>query len=338
MAKSGKILLALLAALAILLTLMSCGKTDNKDDPATVPTSDQTQPTEPDVPAIATDVDPSDVTETTTEDITSTTGVDVTSTEATTEGTTLSGQTTTTGKITGTAINTTTTTTRTTTTTTTTARIPHTIEEIVTYYNTSANKVKTDKPGYKSRERTIIDKNKIKISSKALDAIAPGILDLVSKKWLNWTDYSTTSAGSSHNGFFVSGQSWSSKCKADWVKSATCTESGNTYNIKITLNDENLPELPKEPLNTHHGQVIKVMTWNDIQGGLQEINQIDINRWNATYSGSYVQCEVDKTTGNMKKATFHMDSQVDMEVKVVILGTHTVSLPLAQEYEFEMNY
>ena len=224
----------------------------------------------------------------------------------------------------------------TTATTVATARTPATVAEIVAFYNDAANRVKTQRLGYTLVARTHIDRDAIVVHNWVLNAFAGPALS-IAERWMDWSEPEVVAPGASHNGFFVAGQSWSSRLQPDWVQSAAITPRGNEYHIRIVLRDERVPQLPVDQTATRHGQVMKVFTQAEIADEANNIPGIEIRQWDALYSGSYVEAIVCTATGNMKRARFFINSQVEAEIGVVG-STARASLPLAQEYVFTLNY
>ena len=104
--------------------------------------------------------------------------------------------------------------------------------EIVSYFNTAANKVKTGKPAL-----TYTTTGKM-----SAFGLSDGFSD----------DGSTRKGQNLDQRFPVIGQSWASKLPASAVKSAERTLSNGVYTLKITMNDE------KDVLNigtSAHGKV-----------------------------------------------------------------------------------
>jgi len=206
-----------------------------------------------------------------------------------------------------------------------TTGVPKTKTEIIDYFNEAMRKIRADKPGYTNQERTIIDDTKISSSKGWINTIAPPIIRMAKGIWSNWTDPSVKAKGADHSGLrpIVDIQ-------PAWVKSATCTESGSNYNIRISFVDERVRELPIKEEDTMHGKVIAAFTKGDIADGAGDVG-VDISKFDSRYSGCYIDCSINKTTGAMVKMTTYNNAQVDLEAKVPVLGTLDASLPLAQE-------
>ena len=220
--------------------------------------------------------------------------------------------------------------------TTSETRTPETLAEIVAFYNDAANRVKTQRLGFSQTDRTHIDSDAIVIHNRALNAVAGSVLTFA-ERWMDWSEPVVVPRGACHNDFFVAGQSWSSRLQPAWVQSATLTPRGGDYHIRIVLRDERVPYLPVNQTTTRHGQVMKVFTQAEISDEAGLIPGIDVQEWNALYTGSYVEAIVCAATGNMKHARFFINSQVDMQIRVTV-GTFGASMPLSQEYVFTLNY
>ncbi|MDR1927938.1 MAG: hypothetical protein LBQ33_04795 [Oscillospiraceae bacterium] len=208
---------------------------------------------------------------------------------------------------------------------------PTTTAEIVAYFNAAANKVKTAKPGYSHKARTIIDDKKVSSPNGFINTVAPPIINMAKGFWSDWSEPNVVAKGSNHNDFPVSGQSWSSKLDPSWVKSATCTTQGSSYKIRIVLKDERVATLPTDQTKTKHGQVIKAFTKGEIADGASEMG-VDISTFDCTYSGNYIEYTVDIATGNVKSATYYTSATVHLIAKYGL--TVDATLPLAQEHVY----
>ena len=210
---------------------------------------------------------------------------------------------------------------------------PSTKAEIVDYFNAAYKKVKADKPGYSFRERTVIDKDGIVSSKSWLENIASLVLPVAERSFSQWSDPEVTAKGADHSDLppYVD-------IDPKWIKSATCTESGGNYQIRMSLVDESVPELPKNNRNTIHGKVLDrgVFNWDAVIGGVEQIPvvKIEISKFACDYSGSYIDATVNKTTGALVKVTTWTSCQADVIAKVPIFGELDASVPLGNESEY----
>ena len=287
----AKLLKRLLALGAAVVLLFACAACNgNKPDPE--PNAEETSTTEPD-----------------TLDVVVTSGVDDTSEPETTEEPSSEDVTTTAEATTG---------------------VPQTKAEIVEYYNAAVKKVKDEKPGYVMNDRVHIDDQRIWISSKLLDAVAPGIIRMAKGAWSNWSDDRVTAKGASHDGFPTRDD-----IQAAWIKSATCTESGGNYQIRLNLVDERVAPLPTDNKGTIHGKVMDRGVWTTgaIKDGAADAG-VDISRWDSTYSGSYINATINKTTGAIVQVFYYVDCVADVTVKVPIIPKQDAKIPLANECRY----
>ena len=207
-----------------------------------------------------------------------------------------------------------------------TTGVPKDKAEIVAYFNEAMAKVKADKPGYTFQERTHIDDTKISSSNRLLNTIAPPIVRAAKGAFSKWTDPSVKAKGADHSGLPPYAE-----VNPSWIKSATCTESGGNYIIRLNLVNENVPKLPHDNKTTIHGKVLDrgVFNWDAVMGGVEEIGMVDINEFACAYSGSYVEAVFNKTTGAAVKITTWTACQADVVAKVGF--TLDASVPLANE-------
>ena len=211
---------------------------------------------------------------------------------------------------------------------------PGTKAEILAYYNAAVKKAKADKPGYSVSERTLIDDKKISSSKGWINSVAPGIVSMARGSFSKWSDPEVTAKGASHSDLPPFAD-----IKAEWVKSASCTESGGNYQIKIVLIDERVPDLPENSRNTIHGQVLRngVYTRPSIQDGADTIGGLEINKFACHYSGCYLDATVGKAAGAIAKITTLVSCQADVEAKLPVFGTLDASVPLANESLYTFN-
>jgi len=210
---------------------------------------------------------------------------------------------------------------------------PSTKAEIVDYFNAAYKKVKTEKPGYTFRERTVIDKDGIRSSKSWLENVASMVLPIAENAFAKWGDPEVTSKGADHSDLppYVN-------VEPKWVKSATCTENGGNYIIRLSLVDESVPVLPKDSRTTIHGRMLDRGVYNhgSVIDGIEQIPviKIEINTFACDYSGSYLDAAINKATGAVVKVTTWTTCQANVEAKVPLFGVLDASVPLANESEY----
>ena len=213
-----------------------------------------------------------------------------------------------------------------TTTAEATTGAPKSKPEIIAYVNEVMNKVREEKPGYTSQERTVIDDSKLTSSNGATKGLAKTAISVSKGLWSKWSDPSTKAKGSDHNGVAPKVDLQNS-----WVKSASCTDNGGTYQIRINLADERVPELPTDEKSTIHGKISTAYTKGQIADGASKAG-VNIQKFDGLYTGSYIDMTVDKATGLPKKINVYISVQADMVAKLLV--TVDASLPLANERQY----
>jgi len=209
---------------------------------------------------------------------------------------------------------------------TTMAGKPATKAEIVAYVNTVMTNVRTVKPGYSMQEITHIDEDGITSSRGAIKTLAKGAVALSKGFWSKWTDPKVKEKGDDHNGVNPK-----TDLQESWVKSASCSESGNTYTIRVNIIDERVTKLPENEKDTMHGKIMMAQTKGGIEDGAAQIG-IKMSKAEILYSGSYIVLTVNKTTGLPSKITAYTNYKLDMVADV--LGGIDAVIPLANEKMF----
>lgn len=211
------------------------------------------------------------------------------------------------------------------------AKAPSTVAEIVAYYNAAANKVKVDKPGYTLTTTNVI--GEITSSSGSIEWLAGQIVPRFS------TDPVVTTAPKGDNGKFpVKGQSYGSKLEPSSLKNATIIDKGTYYEIKMNFKDEKLSDLPKDITKTKHGQAFNVLSYDEVYNETDKFKAFaNIQSFAPTYSGSYIQCKIEKSTGNLLEAIYYcVNTSV---IKAKALGANIdANVPFGNKEAYKLNY
>lgn len=211
----------------------------------------------------------------------------------------------------------------------TTSSVPTTVEEIVKYFSASANAVKKDKPGFTITETPAVDEIKIgKGSATIVNAIKTAAMKFVKPS------EKSAKKGEDHSVFPVENQSWSCKLDSSFVKKAECKKSGNYYLISIYLKDEALSALPKKPDDCNTGKAVNVLTDEQIGDILGSIPLLKVSRFSPTYTGCYINCKINASTGKMVEATYYMRNIVGISANTSIEAT----VDFAIKQEIKINY
>lgn len=294
MAKLLKSVLAIGLAALLLFAFAACKKSD-PPQPTTAGITDEITTTEPE-----------------TLDVAATTDFEET-TEATVDGTTAEAPGTVPGETTTEAP-------------TTMAGKPVSKAEIVAYVNAVMTNVRTAKPGYSMQEITHIDGDGITSSRNGIKTLAKGVVSLSKSFWSKWTDPKVKAKGDDHNGVNPK-----TDLQESWVKSASCSESGNTYTIRVNIIDERVTKLPENEKDTMHGKIMMAQTKGGIEDGAAQIG-IKMSKAELFYSGSYILLTVNKATGLPSKITAYTNYKMDIVAD--LFGGVDAVIPLANEKVF----
>ena len=192
---------------------------------------------------------------------------------------------------------------------------PSSIEDIVAFYNTAVNKVK---PQAKSITRTYHHVN-IPTDSLELPSAIQGIGESAIKQFVKGSDepeYWTTKEDF-NLGFPVGGTDYSSKMTPDMVKSATCTDNGKTYTVKIVLKDVSIVNPKKGQGYAGVFNTVSASTFDDINIPTVTFEKVSIRGINGS-----IKCTIDKETQRVTDITFENTDILDLSVKVAFSNLH----------------
>ncbi len=196
-------------------------------------------------------------------------------------------------------------------------------EELVAYFNTCANKVKTD--------ATKVVKNFEKRSVG--DIVVPGALQSTAETMMNKYMADDTepivyaTKEEIRDNFIVPNQDYVSCLKASDVVKSDCKDNGKEYVIYLKIKDEKNPRA-----GSGVGAVCDVIETYEIAdkaGSLLE-----------EFSTSYYNCEItatiDKETGRMTHAVYK--TPLKMLMVVNMFGTHSVGADITFEKDYSITY
>ena len=214
---------------------------------------------------------------------------------------------------------------------------PSTKVEIVAYFNESVNRVKTDRPGYIWSDCVNIDKDNIECDNKLLNAAVPTVLGAVKSiaKFGEWQTQPSVAKGADHSNFPVAGKSWASKLDASFVKSATCTENGSCYTIKIVLMNEDVSTLPKDASTLRTGKVMNAWDSSLMEDAKAAEPFVTITKFQTNYRNASITCTIDKATSRLKTITYSLNSIFVVDVKQ--FGSAHATVPFGKEEKYIMS-
>lgn len=179
-----------------------------------------------------------------------------------------------------------------------------TTAQIVSLFNTAANKAKT---GAKSIQVVYTGTNQVGEASignsSTLKRIANKLISSnVGENKKGEKTYTSAADKKAH--FPVSGQAWSSKLTASDLKSATATESGGVYTITLNVKDDTTPNAVAG--TGHIGKCGNLITKQSIvdgagSAGMAVIKEDSIK---VTYKDTQIVATVNKSTGKLITANY----------------------------------
>ncbi len=196
---------------------------------------------------------------------------------------------------------------------------PSTVEEIVAYFNECANKAKTDATKIvKNYEKRKVGEIKVPDS---LQSTAEKLLATAMKDDTEPQEYKTKEE--IRENFIVPNQSYVSKVKVSDLKTATCKDNGETYEIYLKLKDEKNPVSGKGV-----GSVCDVIESAEVAEKAPSF----LKEFSTYYSNCEVKATIDKKTGRLIHAIY--TTPVRMDVVVDLFGTHsaTVNFTFIKDY------
>ncbi len=198
-----------------------------------------------------------------------------------------------------------------------------TTEEIVAYFNTSANKIKTDATKVvKNYEKRIVGELKV---PDALQATAESIISSSMKDDTEPIVYATKQE--IRDNFLVPNQDYVSVLKAEYVETAICNDKGKEYEIYFKLKPEKNSTSGKGV-----GSVCDVIEAYEVQEKAPSFLK--------EFSTSYYNCEVkaiiDKESGRVTHITY--STPVTLNVVVSLLGTHSATIGFTFVKDYTITY
>jgi hypothetical protein len=206
---------------------------------------------------------------------------------------------------------------------------PQSVAEVLNYFNTVMDSVKTDKPAVAPK----VSKNvgSIETENAKLKAAIPTI-----KKYMLNTKADGAALGDDLTNIFpVKGQAWSSKLSVNDVRYASCLEALKTYEITIRFKDETDPL----PLTSSIGKAFDITEKASILKEFEKAaDYIKVDSLSLVYTGCYIRCTVDRATDQVLSVTYILNVNADSSVT----GTGSLddmgTVPLKMRYDSTVSY
>lgn len=200
-------------------------------------------------------------------------------------------------------------------------RTPTNAAEAVALFNEAANRVKSDQP------KVLMTLDRLSVSE-----VLFGKKDITSAiSPINRNDRSRKEILPAE--FPVGGETWSSRLQADAVQSAECTDSGDTLRLKITLKPESGVPLRGQ---SSHGSCFSIPSSFDFLNF--DIPGIKCGELTLTYSNCSIECVLDKKTGGMTRADYHIEVSASMQLTLAAILKKDCSAAIVSDTSFEMEW
>lgn len=164
-----------------------------------------------------------------------------------------------------------------------TAPVGGSAADILAYYNTAANQLKTYEGNMSVKRVQGTTSNLEEISIELARGVVEGILP---NDWPQEKTVSTDGAGAKDL-FPVDDKPYTSALTVDGVKSATCTQDGNGYKVVITLVSEKGNDINFKP--KHHGSCMDTLALTQ-----EDLDPLTINECEITYTGATITAKIDE--------------------------------------------
>ncbi len=209
------------------------------------------------------------------------------------------------------------------------AKAPQGTAEIVAYFNTAVNKVKTDAKSVKQNHIT----NYLNTSKKV---VVPSALSGIYKilggdEWLDGMlrDQSTgaatfTTKADIQAKFPVEGKTWASKLTVDDVKSATCTEKDGVYTVTVVTKADGKSSTIDYG-EGHTPKALNAVPPRIINDNIPGIATSITGTATMDYPYGKVVITVDAATGNVKTAEYDVQWTINFDDvgAIIPLGTRS---------------
>ena len=204
-------------------------------------------------------------------------------------------------------------------------KAPETVEEIVAYFNASANRIKTEATKVtKNFEKRIVDEENL-VVPKVLESTAKNLLPTFMKDDNDPIVYGTREEIVSE--YIVPGQNYVSKLTPDAVADAKCTDKGDTYEIRIKLKSEKNPSAGKGV-----GAVCDVIEAHEVS----EKAPAFLEEFSTNYKDCVVTATVDKATGRVIASSY--TTPLILTVRVNLFGMHVINVGLTFVKDYTIVY
>ena len=230
--------------------------------------------------------------------------------------------------------------------------VKKTSEEVLSYFNSLVNGVKTDKPAISYRIEKSIPNDSLKVTKKgkeqneetdssleALNDSAKGVKDLVLEK-IKKTSGNIAYGADNSDILFVKGESWASELTDDDISYATMEEIGDFYYITVAFND-----LTSEQAQNVLTKAFDLRDKEDILNSEEFAKTeayLKLNDYDVVYSGCYIKATVNRLTDELTNVYYYKAANVtaDMTGKDTFekYGDVSVMFKLEDKANFDISW
>lgn len=200
-------------------------------------------------------------------------------------------------------------------------KIPSTIAEAVELFNSTANRVKTEKPTVYQTKDYFQVSNVLFGKTDMTSILSRLNRDDSSKKEILPVE------------FPVGGETWSSKLQPSAVQSASCTDAGDTLNLTITLKQESGVPLRGQ---SNHGSCFSIP--GDFDFLNFDISGIKIGELTLTYSGCSINCSIEKSTGRLLQADYHIHAEGSLQLTLAAILKRDCSATITSDTSYALEW
>ncbi|MBO5410145.1 MAG: hypothetical protein J6A60_02680 [Clostridia bacterium] len=202
--------------------------------------------------------------------------------------------------------------------------LPQEIPEIVELFNEKANTIKTDAVKVvKNYEKRNVNEEELVIPA-ALESTAKSLMKTFLSDDTEPIIYDTKEEITTE--YIVPEKPYVSKLEPQYVKTATCTDNGDTYTIHLVIKDESNPVSGKGV-----GAVCDVIEAHEVS---EKVSFIE------SFTTEYYNCEAEITVNKATGRVIHSNYNVPLVLTVTVdlFGRHTIAAGLSFEKDYTIYY
>ena len=180
---------------------------------------------------------------------------------------------------------------------------PETKAEIVEYFNTASNKVKTNAKSVTKDKEENYQAQDINLGALgALQGVVNGLINDNMGVNEEQSGRTGTTAADKNAIYPVENETWASKLTVDDIENATCTEKNGVYTITLTVKND---ELASEYAHGtgHHGKAFNIVMPQTIKDNAGPASSL-LGSLKVGYQNGKIIVNVDAATGNITSAKY----------------------------------